>query len=360
MTGTPNSPLSVLVVDDSAVVRRYMDEVLSKVGGMSVRTAADPMIAMRKMAEARPDVMILDVEMPRMDGLTFLRKIMAEDPIPVVICSGVTGRGSREAIEALSRGAVEIVTKPKLGLRQFLQESADELIETVRAAARARLHRRPAAMRTAAEPLPPVAPPEARRVRSERARVVGIGCSTGGPEALEDILTRLPEESPPILIVQHMPAAFTGPFAQRLDQICRPQVKEACDQDLVVPGRVLIAPGDDHMLLTTSVRAPYAVQIVGGLPVSRHRPSANVLFRSMARAAGSRALGIILTGMGDDGVEGLAEMRRAGAVTLAQDRASSVIFGMPREALERGAAQETVALTDLPARILRETWGDGE
>jgi len=344
-------PLHVLVIDDSAVVREVVGALLSSERGMSVMVAADPLIAMDKMRRQRPDVILLDLEMPRMDGLTFLRKVMSEDPIPVVVCSGVAARGTEEALRALDSGAVEIVTKPKLGVRGFLEDSGVMLADTVRAAARARLRpRAPAPARLGADAVIPKLQKPSPALSTEK--VVAMGASTGGTEALRDVLEAMPPEAPGIVIVQHMPEHFTAAFAERLNRTCRIEVKEAADGDRVIEGRALIAPGNRHTLLRRS-GPHYVVEVAEGPLVSRHRPSADVLFRSTALAAGANALGVILTGMGDDGAVGLLEMKQAGAATIAQDEASCVVFGMPKEAIARGAVDDVVPLDQIPAAILK-------
>ncbi len=329
---------------------------------MSVATAADPLIAMEKMRRQRPDVILLDLEMPRMDGLTFLQKIMAEDPIPVVVCSGLTGEGTEAALRAMEEGAVEIVTKPKLGVREFLHESAVMLLDAIRGAARARLKPLgPAFLRSAEQRLtadavlPPFQKPP---LTVTTDKVVAIGASTGGTEALRWVLEAMPPDVPGLVIVQHMPEMFTKAFAQRLNQTCRIEVKEAASGDRVIDGRALIAPGNRHALLVRS-GAHYVVEVTDGPLVSRHRPSVDVLFRSVARAAGANAVGVIMTGMGDDGAEGLLEMKRAGAVTIAQDEASCVVFGMPKEAIARGAVDVVVALSQIPEVMLRKARSGG-
>jgi two-component system chemotaxis response regulator CheB len=323
-----------------------------------VAVASDPLIALDKMKRSRPDVIVLDLEMPRMDGLTFLRRIMAEDPIPVVICSGLAGQGTEAALRALEEGAVGIVAKPKLGVREFLRESAVMLADTVRSAAQARLRARAAALPalplrqklTADAVLPPI---ERLPLRLTTHKVVAIGASTGGTEALRAILESMPPDAPGIVIVQHMPALFTSAFAERLNQMCRIEVKEATSGDRVREGRALIAPGDRHTLVVRN-GGQYDVEVTDGPLVCRHRPSVDVLFRSVARAAGSNAIGIIMTGMGDDGADGLLEMKQAGAFTVAQDEASCVVFGMPREAIARGAVDEIVPLARLPEVVLKK------
>jgi two-component system chemotaxis response regulator CheB len=350
--------IKVLVVDDSAVVRQVVGGLLQEAPGIEVIAAcADPLLAQERMRMQWPDVIVLDVEMPRMDGITFLRKIMEERPTPVVICSTLTEKGAKTTLEALAAGAVAIVTKPRLGLKQFLTDAADDLVSTVRAAARATPRRQTprAAATAAASPskhtadviLPPGSP---RALAQTTERVVAIGTSTGGTQALEAVLTTLPRVSPGIVIVQHMPEKFTAAFAQRLDGICEISVKEARGGERVVPGQALIAPGGRHMLLRRS-GAQYYVDVVDGPLVNRHRPSVDVLFRSVAKCAGANALGIIMTGMGDDGAAGLLEMRNAGAHTVAQDEASCVVFGMPKEAMKRGAVQKTLPLAVLAREI---------
>ena len=354
MNGNQYGPLNILVVDDSAVVREVMIAVLSQEPGFNVMVAGDPFIAMGKMKNQRPDVIILDLEMPRMDGLTFLRKIIREDPLPVIICSALTGPDTSIGLQALEEGAVEVVTKPRLGVREFLHESAIVLIDAVRAAARSTGRRflRPA-MRAAprlnadSRPIEESALP--LRVTSDK--VVAIGASTGGTEALRTVLECMPPDAPGLVVVQHMPEGFTAAFAQRLNQICRIEVKEAANGDRISPGRALIAPGNLH----TTVRrngAQYVVEVADGPLISRHRPSVDVLFRSVAQNAGLNAVGVIMTGMGNDGAEGLLEMKRSGAYTLAQDEASCVVFGMPKEAIERGAVDRVVNISGIAAAIL--------
>lgn len=351
--------IRVMVVDDSAVVRQVLSGLLGREPDMQVTYAvADPILATERMRLQWPDVVVLDVEMPRMDGITFLRKIMAERPTPVVICSSLTEKSARTSMEALAAGAVAVVSKPKLDLRQSLHEGCDDLVAAVRSAAQARLQQAaggrppapPAAKLTADAILPPVAE-GGQRMRGN-GRVVALGTSTGGTQALERVLTDLPPLSPGIVIVQHMPEQFTAAFAERLNGLCQIAVKEARNNDPVLPGQALIAPGGRHMLLR---RGPsnYFVEVVDGPLVNRHRPSVDVLFRSVAKCAGASALGIIMTGMGDDGAIGLLEMRQAGARTLAQDEQSCVVYGMPREAVKRGAAERSVALDAISREILQ-------
>lgn len=348
--------LHVLVVDDSAVVREAMTAVLSQEPGITVSVAADPLIALEKMRLNRPDVILLDLEMPRMDGLTFLRKVMAEDPVPVVVCSGVAGRGTEVAFRALEEGAVEVMAKPKFGVRDFLHESAVMLIDSLRGAAQARLRGRgavshsPQGWRTA-EAIPSSFQGSPLTITTDK--VVAIGASTGGTEALRSVLEAMPPDAPGLVIVQHMPEGFTAAFAERLNQTCRIEVKEATNKDRVRPGRALIAPGNRHTLLARD-GAHYAVEVLDGPLVSRHRPSVDVLFRSVARAAGPNAVGVIMTGMGNDGADGMLEMKQAGAATIAQDEATSVVFGMPKEAIDRGAVDEVVPLSRIPAVALKK------
>jgi two-component system chemotaxis response regulator CheB len=349
--------LNVLVVDDSAIVRQVLMAVLSEKRGFRVTVAADPIIAMDKMKKFTPDVILLDLEMPRMDGMTFLEKLMSQNPVPVVVCSGLTGPRTEEAIRALEIGAVDLITKPKVGIRGFLEESAVLLEDTVRAAAKARLNkfrllRGKSAKYNSADAVIPHAAPSA--ATQQREQIVAIGASTGGTEALLHIFEQMPEDCPGIVAVQHMPEGFTAAYAKRLDGICRIEVRETADGDKVVPGRAYIAPGNRHTLVRR-IGPSYFLEVRDGPLVSRHRPSVNVLFRSVAQAAGSRALGILMTGMGDDGADGLLEMKQANAFTIAQDEASCVVFGMPREAILRGAADEILALSKIPAAILRNS-----
>jgi two-component system chemotaxis response regulator CheB len=344
-----------MVVDDSAVVRMVMPTILAKDRRLKVEVAADPLIAIQKMKRFRPDVIVLDLEMPRMDGLTFLRKLMAEDPLPVVVCSALGGPGTETAFKALEEGALEIITKPKLGVREFLEESAVILIDAVRAAAAARIVPRRAALRPpeprlSADAMLPAAGASGLRITTDK--VVAIGASTGGTEALQLILQTMPVDAPGLVIVQHMPEVFTRAFAERLDRVCAIEVKEAADGDRVLAGRALIAPGNRHTLLRRS-GAHYAVEVADGPLVSRHRPSVDVLFRSTAQAAGPNAIAVIMTGMGSDGAEGMLELKQAGAATIAQDEATCVVFGMPREAIAKGAVDDVVSLGQIPSAILR-------
>ncbi|PTY02448.1 chemotaxis response regulator protein-glutamate methylesterase [Opitutaceae bacterium EW11] len=356
MNAKPASRVRVLIVDDSASVRQALTSVLSTDPEIEViGTAADPFVAVRRIAEQVPDVITLDVEMPRMDGLTFLDRIMAQCPIPVVVCSTLAEAGSETALAALEKGAVEIIAKPKVGTRQFFEESCVRLCDVVKSAARVgRHHLRPSLPPNRVPPklnadamLPK---PGSGAMVQTTDGIVAIGASTGGTEALRVVLQSLPSDSPGIVIVQHMPELFTARFAERLDSLCRVTVKEAADGDTVLRGQALIAPGNRHLMLRRS-GARYYVEVRDGPLVTRHRPSIDVLFRSVARYAGRNALGIILTGMGDDGSRGLLEMREAGAATIAQDEASCVVFGMPQEAIKLGAAAKVLPLQQMAAAI---------
>lgn len=339
-----SGPIKVLIVDDSAVVRQVLSELLARDPDIHViGAAADPLFALQRMQREWPDVIVLDVEMPRMDGITFLRKLMRERPTPVVVCSTLTERGAETTMQALSAGAVEVVAKPKLGLKEFLQASVQSLTHAVKAAAKARLGQ-------VAVPPPPAPAPAALGTATDH--VVAIGTSTGGTRALEAVLTQLPADCPGIVIVQHMPERFTAAFAQRLNALCHCEVREAEDGDRVLQGRVLVAPGGRHLQLRRS-GSQYLVDVRDGPPVNRHKPSVDVLFHSVARHAGRHAVGIIMTGMGDDGANGLLAMRQAGAFTIAQDEASCVVYGMPKEAVERGAVCQVLPLTDIAAAIMR-------
>jgi len=346
----PGRAIRVLVVDDSAVVRQVLEGILSQEQDISVTVAADPLIALQKMSHVRPDVIVLDLEMPRMDGLTFLRKIMAEDPIPTVICSGIAARGTEAALRALEEGAVGILAKPKLGVRSFLYESALVLTDIVRSAAGARIRYRAPSSSQRAERTSVRPERSSRRISSDR--LVALGASTGGTEALAEILGAMPSDCPAIVAVQHMPEVFTAAFAERLNGICQIEVKEAQDGDRISPGKALIAPGNHH--ISVRRRGPHSfVEIEDGPLVSRHRPSVDVLFRSVAQSEGMNALGIILTGMGNDGAQGLLEMKKAGAETVAQDEASCVVFGMPKEAIACGAVDTILPLSKMPEKILQ-------
>ncbi|BCB28655.1 chemotaxis response regulator protein-glutamate methylesterase 1 [Sulfurimicrobium lacus] len=347
--------INVLIVDDSAVVRQVLTAMLEEDPAIHVMgAAADPIFAMERMRREWPDVIVLDVEMPRMDGISFLRKIMAERPTPVVICSTLTEAGAETTMQALSAGAVSIVTKPKIGLKRFLQDSTSDIAGAVKAAAQANVRRlAPQAQKVAPKlTADAVLPPgHGGALAQTTERIVAIGTSTGGTQALEAVLTALPRVCPGIVIVQHMPEKFTAAFAERLNGLSRIEVREAQNNDRVMPGRALIAPGGKHMLLKRS-GAQYFVEVVDGPLVNRHRPSVDVLFRSVAKVAGKNAVGIIMTGMGDDGAAGLLEMRNARAYTVAQDEATCVVFGMPKEAIKRGAAEKILPLQAIPGVIV--------
>lgn len=352
-------PVRVLIVDDSAVVRQTLAAILSEDPAIEViGMASDPFVAAKRIAEEVPDVITLDVEMPRMDGITFLRKLMAQRPTPVVMCSSLTEAGSETLLQALEAGAVDVILKPQLGVAEFLAESKVRICDAVKGAAKARLRSRaplaPEKKLTADAVLPPPRATGATTGAMARTTetVICIGASTGGTEALRKVLEGLPASAPGIVIVQHMPEKFTAAFARRLNGLCAMEVKEAADGDAVLRGRTLIAPGDRHTLLERS-GARYRVSVRAGPLVSRHRPSVDVLFRSAARSAGANAVGVIMTGMGDDGAKGLEEMKGAGAYTLAQDEETSVVFGMPKEAIARGAAMKIVPLEKIAAEILR-------
>jgi len=354
--GRAGQPIKVLVVDDSALVRRVLTDVLSKDKGIEVMGAAhDPIFAMRRMQQQWPDVIVLDIEMPRMDGLTFLRKLMKARPTPVVICSTLTVKGAETTMQALSAGAVSIITKPTSGLSDFLNSGANDVVSAVKGAAQARVKN---LGRTSSSTTPPEVSkiPEptspAPTLRETTQQVVAIGTSTGGTQALERVLTALPAVSPGIVVVQHMPEKFTALFAQRLNSMCRVEVREAQHNDRVVAGRALIAPGGRHMEVVRR-GAQYHVRLSDGPPVNRHKPSVDVLFNSVASQAGRNASGFILTGMGDDGARGLLAMSRVGAHTVAQDEESCIVFGMPRSAIEMGAVSRVLPLGHMAQEIMR-------
>ncbi len=347
-----------MIVDDSAVVRQVVAQAIAREPAIEViATAHDPVFAIEKMKSRWPDVLVVDIEMPRMDGLTFLRKVMAERPTPVIICSTLAERGAQVTLDALAAGAVSVITKPKLGLKAFLEDSANDIVGAIKAAASANL----GALRHATAPplaqvsalAPPVAP-GGQAMYATTDRLVAFGTSTGGTQALELVLRQLPSTCPGMVIVQHMPEKFTAMFAERLDGLCQVEVREARDGDRVRPGLALIAPGGRHMMLRRS-GAQYHVEVRDGPLVNRHKPSVDVLFRSVAQAAGCNALGIIMTGMGDDGARGLKDMRDAGAATLAQDEATCVVYGMPKEAVRLEAACRVLPLQHIPVEVM--AWG---
>jgi two-component system chemotaxis response regulator CheB len=348
--------IRVVVVDDSALVRSMLTEIINHQPDMEcVGAAADPYVAREMIRNLNPDVITLDVEMPRMDGLSFLERLMRLRPTPVVMVSSLTERSSEITLRALELGAVDYVTKPRIDIRQGLLENGEEIAEKIRAAAGARLgslvRRSPAGAQVerklTADAVIPVAGGSIRTTE----KVVILGASTGGTEALKEILVAMPADAPGMLITQHMPAAFTSAFARRLDGMCRIAVREARDGERVLPGHAYIAPGGMH-LSVARCGANYETRVVDGLPVNRHRPSVDVLFRSAANCAGRNAVGVILTGMGDDGAAGMLEMRQAGAHTIAQDEESCVVFGMPKEAIARGGVAEVVSLGDIPRSVM--------
>lgn len=355
--------IRVLIVDDSASVRRVMTDVLSSDPEIEVVGAAsDPFIAARHLQDIVPDVITLDVEMPRMDGITFLRKLMTQHPIPVVVCSSLVSDNSETMIRALEAGAVEIICKPEIGTSQFLQDSHERIRMAVKAAAQAK----PGKARKAAGTEPKLSademlpPPRANAPMARTTeRIIAVAASTGGTEALRHLLSAMPEDCPPIVVVQHMPETFTAAFARRIDSLARISVREAQNGDRLLRGHALIAPGNRHTVVVRS-GAVYRVEVRDGPLVSRHRPSADVLFRSVARSAGRNAVGLIMTGMGDDGAMGLREMRDAGARTLGQDEASCVVYGMPKEAFLAGAVEEELPLDRLPAAVLRLASGSAK
>ena len=350
------SRIKVMVVDDSAVVRQVVTGLLAEDPDIEVIAAvSDPILAMVRMKAKWPDVIVLDIEMPRMDGITFLKKIMAERPTPVVICSTLAEAGAQTSMMALAAGAVAVITKPKVGLKQFLEDASDDLVSTVKEAARANVKALHVEAKHTADVIMPAMDKHMTQIQTTE-RVVALGTSTGGTQALELVLTGLPRVTPGIVIVQHMPEKFTAAFAERLNNLCQIEVKEAQNNDRVINSRALIAPGGKHMLLRRT-GSQYYVEVMDGPLVNRHRPSVDVLFRSMAKCAGANALGVIMTGMGDDGAAGLLEMRHAGAKTVAQDEASCVVYGMPKEAVKRGGVEKTVTLNAIGAEIMQQLSG---
>jgi two-component system, chemotaxis family, protein-glutamate methylesterase/glutaminase len=349
--------IRVLIVDDSAIVRETLKSILEDDPEIEViGTAADPIIAAKKLETMVPDVITLDIEMPRMDGLSFLKALMTQHPLPVVICSSQSEAGSLNALKAMDYGAVDIIQKPKMGTKEFILEAQATICDTVKAAYAARHHLRKPLSTTTPQPklnADAVLPLQQRTKSIDTTeKIVVVGASTGGTEALKDFLVTLPVDCPGIVIVQHMPAHFTKAFAQRLDSLCAINVKEAQDNDSVLRGTALIAPGNFHCLLKRS-GARYYVEVKDGPLVSRHRPSVDVLFRSCARYAGKNAVGIIMTGMGDDGAAGMKELHDAGGRTIAQDEASCVVFGMPKEAIKLGGVDKIVALRDISRTMLQ-------
>ena len=346
-------PIRVMIIDDSALVRQTMIAILEKKDGFIIETAGNGAIGEKKIPIFKPDVIILDMEMPVMDGMTFLKKQMKTNPIPVIICSSITPQGSQKAIEALESGAIDIIQKPNIGTKEFLNESKIRLQDAIRGACSVKVKKRevpPVTVRpkyTADVILSKGSVPPGGKTE----KIVVIGASTGGTEALRVFLEALPENIPPILIVQHMPKHFTKAFADRLNGLCRPYISEATNGVRAERGAVYIAPGDEHLLLKRQGR-DYYTQLTSGPMVSRHRPSVDVLFRSAARYAGANAFGIIMTGMGDDGAQGMREMKDAGAFNIAQDEHSSVVFGMPKEAIKRDAVDLVLPLSQIAPKML--------
>jgi two-component system chemotaxis response regulator CheB len=356
-------PIKVLIIDDSAMTRQMLTALLSNDPDIDiVGTAADPLIAQEKIERLKPDVITLDVEMPRMDGLSFLEKLMSTNPMPVVMVSSLTERGCETALRALQLGAVEIVTKPRIDIKEKLPDIIDEIAGKVKAAAGARVRRRTLLtppVKSSADAILKLGTRSPELETSNEAmiktteQVIAVGASTGGTEALADFLSLMPADSPGIVVVQHMPEKFTTAFAKRLDSICKISVSEATNGDRVLAGHALIAPGNFHMLLKRS-GARYFVEVKDGPPVNRHKPSVDVLFRSVARYAGSNAIGVIMTGMGDDGARGMKEMKDAGAFNIAQDEASCIVFGMPKEAIAKGGVDEVVPLKEIHRTVLNK------
>ncbi len=352
--------IRVLVVDDSAVIRQTITEILNSDPLIEVMgSASDPFHAARKIALEAPDVITLDVEMPKMDGLTFLRKIMMQHPIPVVIISSLTAEGTQTCLKALEYGAVEVITKPQMHTLEFFEESKIRIIDAVKAAAISKLRRRTTAVDIPIQPkytadvvLPSV---KSMSMIKTTEKVLAIGASTGGTEAIRELLMEMPLDSPGIVIVQHMPEEFTRSFANRLNELCKITVKEAQNGDSVIRGQALIAPGNYHTLLHRS-GAKYYVEVKTGPLVNRHRPSVDVLFRSVSQYAGQNAIGVIMTGMGNDGAHGLLEMKEAGADTVAQDEKSCIVFGMPNEAIKLGAANKILPLDKIAAYLIRNQY----
>ncbi|MCF7948975.1 MAG: chemotaxis response regulator protein-glutamate methylesterase [Spirochaetia bacterium] len=368
--------IQVMVVDDSALVRETLGNILQSDPGIELfATAPDPIMAMRKMEIEQPDVIILDIEMPRMDGLTFLNRLMSENPLPVIICSSKSETGSTNALKAMEYGAVDIIQKPKIGTKQFFEESKVTISDAVKAAAQARI--KSVQRRTPTAPSPSIDKQvEARTSESTNRfskntadvimpaatgnytietteKVVVVGASTGGTEALKVFLEMMPINAPPIVIVQHMPEKFTTAFAQRLDGYCAIHVKEAANNDSVLRGQALIAPGNQHTLLKRS-GARYYTEVKEGPLVSRHRPSVDVLFRSASRYGGKNVIAVLMTGMGDDGASGMLELKQAGAYTIAQDEKSCIVFGMPKEAIKRGGVDKVLSLEQIAENVIKQ------
>lgn len=353
------SKTKVLIVDDSAVVRQTLTAIIESDPSLKViGTANDPYFAVQKIQQEVPDVITLDIEMPKMDGLTFLKKIMTQHPIPVVIISSLTSHNTETGIKALEYGALDIITKPRMDTIRFFQESKIRICDAIKAAAIAKIKRKTIVQINSAKVEPKysadviISKGSTQSLLKTTEKVVSVGASTGGTEALSVFLQSLPADSPGILIVQHMPEHFTRSFANRLNDICKITVKEAENNDTVIRGRALIAPGNMHMLLKRS-GARYYVEVKDGPLVNRHRPSVDVLFRSTAKFAGANSIGIIMTGMGNDGANGILEMMEVGAFTIAQDEKSSVVFGMPLEAIKLGGVRKVLPLNEIASEMLR-------
>ncbi|CAN2041037.1 protein-glutamate methylesterase/protein glutamine deamidase [Candidatus Magnetomoraceae bacterium gMMP-15] len=349
--------IKVLVVDDSAIVRQSLRDILNSDPEIEViATASDPFFAAKKIQSEIPDVITLDIKMPRMDGLTFLQKIMSQHPIPVVICASLDENDIQITSKALRYGAVDIIKKPRMGTKKFFNESKLRICNSVKAASIARLQfcnkRKQLEPKLNADVIIPK-PNKKKPINRLTEKIVVVGASTGGTEALRIFFEALPPDAPSVVVVQHMPETFTTAFSKRMDELSRVSVKEAENNDIVRRGRVLIAPGNYHMILQRN-STKYYVQIKGGPPVSRHKPSVDVLFRSAARYAGKNAIGVIMTGMGDDGAQGMLEMKQAGAYTIAQDKASSVVFGMPQEAIKKGAVDRVISLRSIAGAVLQK------
>jgi len=353
-----NSKSTVLIIDDSALVRQMLTEILNADPRLEViGTASDPLIARDKIKKLHPDILTLDVEMPKMDGITFLSNLMRLHPMPVIMVSSLTEKGADITLQALEIGAVDFVAKPKVDVKQGLKDYAEELCEKVASAAKAKILD---AWRPTDSTIPEAATKHsadailgksAPRKLKTTEKIIAIGASTGGTEAIKEVLMRMPADSPGIVITQHIPEAFSAPFAKRMDNNCAMTVFEASDGQQILPGHVYIAPGNQHLLVKRS-GARYVCHLNDGPPVNRHRPSVNVMFRSVAQNVGANAIGVILTGMGDDGAEGMKEMHEAGAHTIAQDEKTSVVWGMPGEAVKHGGVDEIVPLHNVTNKLI--------
>lgn len=346
--------IKVLIVDDSAVVRKFLTDILSKDPSIDVvGVAPNPFVARDKIIKYNPDVITLDVEMPRMDGITFLEKLMSSYPMPVIIVSALTQKGTETAIRALEAGAVGVIAKPAINLKKGLESISEEIINKVKEVASARVFKR-AKKAKFSKSVSPTKNIKTKSLLKSTHKVIAIGASTGGTEAIKEVLTKLPANSPGIVVVQHMPPVFTKSFASRLNELCAVDVKEACEGDPVLPGTVLLAPGDYHMTLARS-GARYYVRLNQEAPINHQRPAVDILFKSVATYAGGNAVGVILTGMGNDGARGLRDMKDEGAVTIVQDEKSSVVFGMPKEAIKLGCVDKVIPLESIAGSIMRSS-----